>query len=90
MESQTDTGRTTGARIGHQPGTRKSAGKNGGHMRFSKTLLPLTTAQTEAAVRLYRKDFDNMTEQEQQLMLKACRDWQECIQEAGNTDPLSI
>jgi hypothetical protein len=55
-------------------------------MRFSKTLLPLTTAQTEAAVRLYRKDYDAMTEQEQQLMLKACRDWQECIQEAGSND----
>jgi hypothetical protein len=56
-------------------------------MRFSKVTLPLTTQQTERATRLYRPDYDTLTQQERQLMLIACRDWQRCIQDAaGATD----
>jgi hypothetical protein len=51
-------------------------------VRFSKVILPLTTAQTARAVELFTAGMVALTERERQLYREACRKWQECIQEA--------
>lgn len=51
-------------------------------MRFSKVILPLTTAQTARAVELFTAGMVALTEQEKALYAEACVAWQKCMQEA--------
>jgi hypothetical protein len=51
-------------------------------MKFSKIVLPLTTAQTARAVELFTAGQAALTDQERRLYTEACEMWQRCIQEA--------